>query len=265
MKWKRVLTHGFTIVLLLVLFCIPCKAENSSESKSEMEKESYSIGYQFGGNLRRQKVDLDLTVIVEGIRDAYEGKDSKLSAEQMDDLIKGLKKKVWIKQQNLHHEIAVRNLREGEAFLAENAKKEGVKTLPSGLQYKVLREGTGPNPKAADTVTVQYRGILVDGTEFDSSYSRREPSTMHVFGMIPGWAEALQLMKAGAKWQIFVPAKLGYGERRQGRIPPNSVMIFELELLSVQEGPFPANVLLDNKNGILEPSHVRTPQKPSNG
>lgn len=247
MKWKRNrLDLGLTTVLILVLFSVFCRAEGNPEFKGEKEKESYSIGYQFGSNLKRQPVELDLAVIIEGVRDAYEGKGAKLTAKEMEEFIAGLKKKAWIKQQKLYQELLARNLKEGEAFLSENAKKEGVKTLPSGLQYKVLREGTGPSPKATDTVAVHYRGTLVDGTEFDNSYKRGEPSTVRLFGVIEGWTEVLQLMKTGAKWQIFVPARLGYGKRRHGRIPPNSALIFELELLSFQEGPFPA---------VVEPEH----------
>ena len=231
----------FYLILAAILILGPfagfCPAGDKPELTSEKEKESYSLGYQFGGNLKRQPIDIDLEVIMRGIRDAYDGKKSMLTPEEMKELIGGLKKKAWTVQQKRYQEKASANLKEGEAFLAENAKKEGVITLPSGLQYKALREGSGPIPKATDTVTVHYRGTLVDGSEFDSSYARGEPSTLNVFGVIPGWTEALQLMQTGAKWQLFVPAELAYGKRQFGRIPPNSALIFELELLSVAEGP----------------------------
>jgi FKBP-type peptidyl-prolyl cis-trans isomerase FklB len=131
-------------------------------------------------------------------------------------------------------ELADKNLSEGKAFLEANRKKEGVKTLSSGLQYKVLAEGSGKTPKATDEVTVNYRGTLIDGTEFDSSYGRGKPLTVKVNGVIRGWSEALQLMKAGSRWQLFIPPDLAYGERVMGRIPPNSTLIFEVELISVK-------------------------------
>lgn len=267
MKWKRKrLGCGSTAVLILVLFSVLCRAEDSP-LRSEKEKESYSIGYQFGSNLKRKPVDLDLSVIIEGVRDAYEGKGAKLSTKEMEELIAGLKKKAWIKQQGLYQELLAKNLKEGEAFLSENAKEAGVITLSSGLQYKVLCEGKGPSPKAADTVTVHYRGTLVDGTEFDNSYKRGEPSTVRLFGVIEGWTEALQLMKTGAKWRIFIPAKLGYGKRRQGRIPPNSALIFDIELLSFQEGPLPATVEPehDDNETLGNPPSAEDRQKPPDG
>jgi FKBP-type peptidyl-prolyl cis-trans isomerase FklB len=131
--------------------------------------------------------------------------------------------------------LSEKNKADGEKFLAENAKKEGVKVLPSGLQYKVITPGTGKSPKATDTVTTHYKGMLIDGTEFDSSYKRGEPATFPVSGVIPGWTEALQLMKEGAKWQLFLPSNLAYGERGAGRdIGPNATLIFEVELISVK-------------------------------
>jgi FKBP-type peptidyl-prolyl cis-trans isomerase FklB len=133
-------------------------------------------------------------------------------------------------------EVAKKNKAEGEAFLAENKKKEGVKTTPSGLQYKVIKPGKGKKPKSSDTVTVNYRGTLIDGTEFDSSYKRGQPATFQVSGVIPGWTEALQLMEEGAKWQLFIPSNLAYGERGAGGvIGPNATLIFEVELISIQE------------------------------
>jgi FKBP-type peptidyl-prolyl cis-trans isomerase FklB len=133
-------------------------------------------------------------------------------------------------------ELGKKNKKEGETFLTENKKKEGVKTLPSGLQYKVIKAGTGKKPKLADTVTTHYRGTLIDGTEFDSSYKRGQPATFQVSGVIPGWTEALQLMEEGAKWQLFIPSNLAYGERGMaGTIGPNATLLFEIELISVQE------------------------------
>ncbi len=140
------------------------------------------------------------------------------------------------KQTERMHEAGEKNKKEGEAFLAGNKKKEGVVTLPSGLQYKIIKDGSGAKPKPTDTVSVNYRGALIDGTEFDSSYKRGEPASFKVTGVIPGWTEALQLMKAGSKWQLFIPSNLAYGERGTGRdIAPNATLIFDVELLSIQE------------------------------
>jgi FKBP-type peptidyl-prolyl cis-trans isomerase FklB len=140
------------------------------------------------------------------------------------------------KQQELAKIVGEKNQKEGEAFLAENKKKEGVITLPSGLQYKVIKAGSGNKPKATDTVSVHYQGTLVNGTEFDSSYRRGQPVSFPVNGVIPGWTEALQLMEAGAKWQIVIPSNLAYGDRGAGpQIGPNATLIFEIELISIQE------------------------------
>jgi FKBP-type peptidyl-prolyl cis-trans isomerase FklB len=137
-------------------------------------------------------------------------------------------------QQKVMKEQATKNLSESKNFLAANGKKEGIKIQPSGLQYKVLTEGSGKIPKAEDTVTVHYKGTLIDGREFDSSYKRGNPATFQVKGVIKGWTEALQLMREGSKWQLFIPPELGYGERGSGSIPPNSTLIFEVELLTVK-------------------------------
>ena len=153
----------------------------------------------------------------------------------MSGVLSDLQKRMFAVQQERLKEVSARNLEEGTAFMAQNAKKDGVKTLPSGLQYKVIKEGKGKMPKAEDTVTVNYRGTFMDGTEFDSSYKRGEPVTFQVNGVIKGWTEALQLMKEGSKWELFIPSDLAYGERGAGQtIPPNSTLIFQVELISVQ-------------------------------
>jgi FKBP-type peptidyl-prolyl cis-trans isomerase FklB len=145
-------------------------------------------------------------------------------------------KEMMAKQQELAKRLGEKNKKEGEAFLSENRKKEGIKALPSGLQYKVVKAGTGKKPKSTDTVTTHYRGTLIDGTEFDSSYRRGQPASFPVSGVIPGWTEALQLMEEGAKWQLFIPPNLAYGERGAGsQIGPNATLIFEIELISIQE------------------------------
>ena len=218
---------------LLLSFCTP---EKKMELKNDKAKESYSVGYQFGQNLKKMEADLDAEVLAAAIRDGLSGKESRLSDEEMRAALTNLREKTVAAMQASMKEQAQKNLTEGEKFLAENKTKEGVKTTDSGLQYKVLEEGEGPSPKAGDTVTVHYRGTLVDGTEFDSSYQRGEPATFPLTGVIPGWTEALQLMKKGSQWVLYIPADLGYGERGAGdRIPPNSTLIFEVELIAFQE------------------------------
>ena len=220
---------------LLLSFCTP---EKKIELKDDKAKESYSVGYQFGQNLKKLETDLDANVLSAAIRDALSGKESRLSDEEMRAALTNLREKTVASMQASAKEQAQKNLAEGQKFLAENKTKEGVKTTESGLQYKVIAEGEGPSPKAGDTVTVHYRGTLVDGTEFDSSYQRGEPATFPLKGVIPGWTEALQLMKKGSKWVLFIPSDLAYGERGAGnRIPPNSTLIFEVELISFQESP----------------------------
>ena len=227
---------ALTVSLALLLsFCTPQK---KIELKDDKAKESYSVGYQFGQNLKKMQADLDAEVLSKGIEDALSGKESRLSEEEMGTSLSNLRQKSVTAMQAALKEQAEKNLVEGEKFLAENKTKEGVKTTASGLQYKVLEEGEGPSPKVGDTVTVNYRGTLIDGTEFDSSYKRGEPATFPLTGVIPGWTEALQLMKKGSKWMLYIPPDLAYGERGAGnRIPPNSTLIFEVELISFQEAP----------------------------
>ena len=237
---KRSGTRYFLVVAvsmaLLLPFCTPEKKK--VELKDDKSKESYSVGYQFGQNLKKMKADLDAEVLSEGIEDALSGKESRLTEEEMGSSLSNLRQRSMTAMQEELKAQAEKNLVEGEKFLTENKTKEGVKTTESGLQYKVIAEGEGPSPKAGDTVTVHYRGTLVDGTEFDSSYQRGEPATFPLKGVIPGWTEALQLMKKGSKWVLFIPSDLAYGERGAGnRIPPNSTLIFEVELISFQESP----------------------------
>src|SRR4030043_725788 len=152
----------------------------------------------------------------------------------MRQTVLGLQKRFIAAREKEIKEISARNLAAGKAFLEENKKKEGIKTLPSGLQYKVLTEGSGKTPKAADNVTINYKGTFINGSEFDSSYKRGKPTTFQVDKVVKGWTEALQLMKEGSKWELFIPAELGYGDRGTGPIPPNSTLIFEVELISVK-------------------------------
>ena len=211
-----------------------CFAGEKPGLKDQKDKESYSLGYQFGQSLKLQGLDINLEVYTSGIRDALGGTKPPLSPEEMQKTVSELQQRIVAARQKELQELAGKNLAEGKAFLEENKKKEGVKTLPSGLQYKILKEGSGKTPKATDEVTVNYKGTLINGTEFDSSYKRGKPATFPVDKIIRGWTEALQLMKEGSKWQLFIPPELGYGDRGGGPIPPNSTLIFEVELISVK-------------------------------
>jgi FKBP-type peptidyl-prolyl cis-trans isomerase FklB len=226
----------FIVIIFSIVFLFNvCHAQGKVELKDQKDKESYSLGYQFGHNLKAQGVDINLDVYTSGIKDALGGKESQMSQEEIRAAITSLQQRLQAARQKEMKEMAAKNLEEGKKFLAENQKKEGIKALPNGLQYKVLTEGTGKSPKAEDTVTVNYKGTLIDGTEFDSSYKRGQPATFQVKGVIPGWTEALQLMKEGSKWQLFIPPELAYGERGAGReIGPNATLIFEVELLTVK-------------------------------
>jgi FKBP-type peptidyl-prolyl cis-trans isomerase FklB len=222
------------VVVTVGLVSAVCAAAEKPALKDTKDKESYSLGYQFGQHLKTQRADIDLELYVSGIRDALSGTTPQLSQDEIRATVAEFQKRLSLARQKEFKETADRNLVAGKAFLEENTKKDGVVTLPSGLQYKVLAEGSGKTPKATDSVTVHYRGSLVDGTEFDSSYKRGQPATFQVGKVVRGWTEALQLMKEGAKWQLFVPSTLAYGERGSGRIPPNSTLIFEVELLAVK-------------------------------
>lgn len=223
----------FAVVTLMLSYGL-CAAGETPELRDDTDRISYSIGYQIGGDFKRQGTDLKTDLVEQGIQDALKGNKPRIPPEEMHKTLVELKRKVTAAQQAEHKRAAKKNQAEGEAFLAENAKKEGVVTLPSGLQYKILAEGEGASPRATDNVTVHYRGTLLDGTEFDSSHRRNRPANFRVNALIRGWSEALQRMKPGAKWQLFIPAKLAYGDRATtSGVPPNSVLVFEVELLKV--------------------------------
>ncbi len=213
------------IVVLGVLFFVSqVSAEEKLVLKSQKEKVSYIIGMNIGSNFKRQLIDIDPGILMKGIQEALAGAKPLLTEQEIQETMVAFQKELMEKYK-----------KQGEDFLAENKKKEGIKTLPDGLQYKVIKAGTGKKPKADDTVTVNYRGTLIDGTEFDSSYKRGQPATFPVSGVIPGWTEALQLMQEGSKWELFIPSNLAYGERgRPGIIGPNAALIFEVELVSIR-------------------------------
>jgi len=223
-------------VLAILVLAGGVVAEEPVSLKSQKDKVSYIIGLDIGNNLKRQGADIDLDTLLRGMKDALSGNKPLLSEDEMREVTTAFRQEMAKKQAEETKKLAEKNKKEGEAFLEENKKKEGVKTLPSGLQYKVITEGSGKSPTESDTVTVNYRGTFVDGTEFDSSYKRGEPATFPVKGVIAGWVEALPLMKEGAKWQLFIPPGLAYGETGAGNaIGPNATLIFEVELISIKD------------------------------
>ena len=203
------------------------------------DKLSYSIGMNIGKSLKRDNVDVDTAILLRAIKDVLGGGNLLITDQEAQSILTNLQTDLRKKQEQEAQQVAETNKKEGDAFLAANKTKDGVVALPSGLQYKILQEGTGPKPTAADTVTVNYRGALISGTEFDSSYKRGQPASFPVGGtIIKGWTEALQLMPVGSKWQLFIPADLAYGPRQAGpTIGPNSALVFEVELLSIQPKP----------------------------
>jgi FKBP-type peptidyl-prolyl cis-trans isomerase FklB len=180
-------------------------------------------------------IEINPDALVLGLRDVLSNSKTLLTDKEMQEILAGFRKEMMAKQAEQFKAMSEKNRREGEAFLAENKRKDGVITLPSGLQYKVIKAGTGAVPKETDTVVVHYTGTLINGNEFDSSYKRGEPASFSVNGIIQGWKEALLMMKTGSKWQLFIPSSLAYGERGAGRdIGPNSALIFEVELVSIK-------------------------------
>jgi FKBP-type peptidyl-prolyl cis-trans isomerase FklB len=225
------------LIICLGAVCIASigLAQDKAQLKDQKDKASYSIGYDIGETFKKQNVELNPDTLFSGLKDALAGKEAALSKEDREKTLQAFQKEMMEKQIAASKEAATKNQAEGEKFLAENKKKDGVKTTASGLQYKVLREGSGAAPKETDTVVTNYKGTLIDGTEFDSSYKRNEPATFPVNRVIKGWTEALQLMKPGAKYQLFIPSSLAYGERGAGQlIGPNATLIFEVELLSIK-------------------------------
>ena len=221
--------------LAIVMIAAQASAGKKVKIKTEKDKISYSIGVNIGNNLKKQSIEAKADVIAQGIKDALSGKKTLMTEQEMKATMAAFNKDMQAKQQKKMKELGGRNTKEGAAFLAKNKKKKGVKTKKSGLQYKVIKKGKGKKPAASDTVEVHYRGTLIDGTEFDSSHKRGKPATFQVNRVVPGWTEALQLMKVGSKWQLFIPSNLAYGPRGAGgKIGPNATLIFEVELLSIK-------------------------------
>ena len=230
MNWEKA-----AMAVVAVLMAGMVYGADDQTLRTVKEKTSYVIGAQMGADMRHYGMEVDPDVMARGFRDAYSGRRLLLSDQQMSETITSVDRIIAAKSAATMKQEAQRNRQEGEAFLAQNAKRDGVRILPSGLQYRVMRTGTGRTPRLTDTVTVNYRGTFIDGTEFDSSYRRGQPFVFQVNSVIKGWVEALQLMSVGAKWQLFIPPRLAYGE--QGGPPaigPNATLIYEVELLSIK-------------------------------
>jgi FKBP-type peptidyl-prolyl cis-trans isomerase len=223
------------IVLLgLLLLAAQTHAGDQPPLKSDKDKVNYAIGVNIINSIKQQGVEIDLDLVIKGMKDAHSGGELLLGDEELRKAIEQYQVAVRQKRAQIMAKAAEDNKKAGEAFLAENKKKEGVVTLPSGLQYMILKTGDGKKPADADTVECHYRGTLIDGTEFDNTVRTGKPATVKVTAVIPGWREALKLMPTGSKWQLFIPSQLAYGERGSGRIGPNATLIFEVELLAIK-------------------------------
>jgi FKBP-type peptidyl-prolyl cis-trans isomerase FklB len=228
------LMRPFIIIAATLSLAATGFGADQPQLKDLKDKVSYGIGLNIGSNFKKQGQELNPDALLAGVKDALSDKKPALTEAEIRETMQEWSKQMQEKQKA----VGEKNAADGAKFLAENKKKEGVKTTASGLQYKVLKEGTGAPPKDTDTVTVNYRGTLINGAEFDSSYKRGQPATFPVTGVIKGWTEALQMMKTGSKYQLFIPAELAYGDRAVGGdIAANSTLIFEVELLEVKPAP----------------------------
>jgi FKBP-type peptidyl-prolyl cis-trans isomerase len=231
--------HIFSLAVLMGSFMLPLSevlADSAEKGlESENSKASYGVGVKYGEGLKRDLTDLDLNAFIRGVSDAFSGKELALDPKELNKVVTAYQQRKMAEAKAKHMEMSKKNLADGEAFLADNKKKTGVKVTDSGLQYIVEKEGDGDKPVATDRVKVHYHGTLIDGTVFDSSVDRGEPLVFPVNGVIKGWTEALQMMPVGSKWKIFIPSSLAYGERgTRGVIGPNATLIFEVELLGIE-------------------------------
>jgi FKBP-type peptidyl-prolyl cis-trans isomerase len=218
------------------IFMGACNAGSSADLESFEGRASYAIGVNIGTSLKQDNVPLDMDAFIQGVSDVLEDREPQLTNEEVGEALRELTRNLQVARAQEMGEASQRNIDEGQAYLVENGQREGVTTTESGLQYEVITQGSGPTPSAADRVSVHYRGTLIDGTEFESSYERGEPATFPVNGVINGWIEALQLMPVGSKYRLVIPSDLAYGERGSGaNIGPNATLIFEVELLEIVE------------------------------
>ncbi len=225
------------IALAVALLTLAVAAQDASV-KTQKEKFSYALGMQMGADFRKQVLDLDLATFTKALAESFNGGKTMLTEEEMRTILADAKEEYQKKQAALREEQAEAIVQEGEKFLAENKNKEGVVTLPTGLQYKILKQGKGEKPETHEHVVCNYRGTLLDGTEFDSSTKHDGPVTFPLRGVIKGWEQALLMMPEGSKWQLFVPPQLAYGKAGAPsmKVPPNATLIFDLELVDVKEG-----------------------------
>jgi len=230
--------------------------------KTQKDKFSYALGMKMGANLQKQSVPVDPAILARGLKDGLAGGKTLLTDDEAQAALKAMQDDLRAKQQVKIQEAAGANKKEGEAFLAANKGKDGVVALASGMQYKILKEGTGPKPVATDSVVCNYQGTLINGKEFDSSYKRGQPATFPVNGVIKGWTEALQLMPVGSKWQLFIPSELAYGDRGAGAdIGPGATLIFEVELLSIEDKSKDDKGKTPDKTPDKAPDKDKDPQK----
>ncbi len=242
----------FSVIVVSLFLFIPLCRIGAQPFADQKTKDSYSLGYDFGSNIKRQGVDIDLPTLMAAIQDALENRQPVIGPEDIRQNLMEMRKKLMVRQDQLARRYADTNLKEGKAFLEQNKRQEGVREMKSGLQYKVLVEGSGTVPKPSDFVTVHYRGTLINGKEFDNSYTRGNPASLPLSSLMRGWQEALLSMKTGAKWQIFVSPDLAYGRRQSSRVPPQSTLIFEIELLGIDSE---ANAL-KNESAVSDQSLV---------
>ncbi|MEN8147943.1 MAG: FKBP-type peptidyl-prolyl cis-trans isomerase [Campylobacterota bacterium] len=243
MKKIYLSTLVFALVTMTITGCNEDKPAKTEAAKpaamtlsTQAEKVGYAYGLQIGAQLSASKDLLSSDALILGLQDSLDGKASRLSDEEIQMATMAFQKQAQERAAQNMAQLGEKNKADGEAFLAQNKAKEGVVTLPSGLQYKIVQAGTGATPTSTDTVVTHYNGTLINGQVFDSSVQRGQPATFPVNGVIPGWTEALQLMKVGAKWQLYIPADLAYGERGAGQtIAPNSTLIFDIELLEIKK------------------------------
>ena len=229
------MTLKWILVLSVALFAVQASAADTPQLKTQKDKISYGIGVDVARNFKRLGVDIDLDILVKGLRDGMAGEKLLMTDDDLRATMSAYLEELKQKQMLAMKAVAEENKKTGDAFLAENKKKQGVVTLPSGLQYKILKKGTGKTPVETDTVECQYRGTLIDGKEFDSSYRTGQKATFKVSGVIAGWREALKLMPVGSKWQLFIPPELAYGPMGASRdIGPNATLIFEVELTAIK-------------------------------
>ncbi|OPY88064.1 MAG: Outer membrane protein MIP precursor [Syntrophus sp. PtaU1.Bin208] len=223
-------------LVFFLLTALPAFSADKVVLKTQKDKVSYAIGCNIGNDFKQKSIDINPNALLQGITDALAGSPKSLTDKEMAEAMMALRQELQTRQRESAGKAAARNKKEGADFLAKNRLKEGVKVTPSGLQYRVITDGKGDTPKPSDTVTVHYRGTLIDGTEFDSSYKRNEPSTFPLSGVIPGWTEGLQLMRPGGTYELYLPSNLAYGERGAGEtIGPEAVLIFTVKLISINK------------------------------